>query len=99
MGRVGPQNFGAGQKKNGRGRNFGVGRTDDFINFYHDSNILLMILVFSLWCLQTLYFNEHPVNLLYITLILIPLFPWEDIISKNQKIKSICKLLQYEKSY
>ena len=48
MGRVGPQNFGAGQKKNGRGRNFGVDRTDDFINFYHDSNILLMILVFSL---------------------------------------------------
>ena len=48
MGRVGPQKFGAGQKKNGRGRNFGVGRTDDFINFYYDSNILLMILVFSL---------------------------------------------------
>ena len=25
--RVGPQHFGAGQKKNGRGRNFGVGET------------------------------------------------------------------------
>ena len=59
MGRVGPQTFGAGQKKNGRGRNFGGGRTDDFINFYYDSNILLMILVFSLRCLQTPYCNEH----------------------------------------
>ena len=38
-------------------------------------------------------------NLLHVRLIHIPFFPWEDIISKNQKIKSMCKILQYEKSY
>ena len=27
VGRVGPQNFGEGHKKNGRGRNFSVGET------------------------------------------------------------------------
>ena len=32
-------------------------------------------------------------NLLYFILIHIPLFPWKDIISKNQKIKSIYKIL------
>ena len=38
-------------------------------------------------------------NLLYVTLIHIPLSPWEDIVSKNQMIKSLHKILQYEKSY
>ena len=36
---------------------------------------------------------NFPLNLLYFILIQIPLFPWEDIISKNQKIQSISKLL------
>ena len=36
---------------------------------------------------------NFPLNLLYFILIQIPLFPWKDIISKNQKIQSISKLL------
>ena len=47
MGRVGPQNFGVGQK-NGRNQSFDVGATDDFINFYYDSTVLLVVLVSSL---------------------------------------------------
>ena len=35
----------------------------------------------------------NVLNLLYFILIHIPLFPWKDIISKNQKIKSIYKIL------
>ena len=42
---------------------------------------------------------NFPLNLLYVTLIHIPLSPWEDIVSKNQMIKSLHKILQYEKSY
>ena len=36
VGRVGPQNFGVGQKK-WQGQNFGVGETCGFMNFYYDS--------------------------------------------------------------
>ena len=36
MGRVGPQNFGAG-KKNGSGQDFGVDEIYDLMNFYYDS--------------------------------------------------------------
>ena len=35
IGRVGPQSFCTDQK-NGRSRNFGVGETHGFINFYYD---------------------------------------------------------------
>ena len=37
VGRVGPQNFGEGHKKIGRGRNFSVGETYDFRNFRYDT--------------------------------------------------------------
>ena len=33
---------------------------------------------------------DFPLNLLYVALIHIPLFPWKDITFKNQKIKSMC---------
>ena len=36
---------------------------------------------------------SFPLNLFYFILIHISLFPWENIISKTQKIKSICKIL------
>ena len=32
--RVGQESFDAGQKKNGRGQNFAVGGTKDFMKFY-----------------------------------------------------------------
>ena len=47
-------------KKNGRDWNFGVGGTDDFINFYYDSEVLLYDSdISSLWSLHTLYCNQH----------------------------------------
>ena len=91
-GRVGPQNFGANQK-NGRGRIL-VWVKRDFTDFCYNS------MIFYLWLYSLLYFlctccivMNFPLNLLYFILIQIPLFPWEDIISKNQKIQSISKLL------
>ena len=39
---------------------------------------------------------NFPLNLLYLTLFHISLFPWEDIF-KNKKIKSMSKILQYVK--
>ena len=49
--------------------------------------------VFTHWIVMNIL-----LNLMHFTFIHISLFPWEDIISKDQKIKSLRKILQYEKS-
>ena len=49
---------------------------------------------------QEWYGCWNNINVIYICYVNhIPLFPWEEIVSKNQKNKSICKILQYEKSF
>ena len=55
--------------------------------------VLLVILVSSLYSSHILYCNKLLLSLLYFILIHITLFLLEDIISKNQKIKSVCKIL------
>ena len=77
----------------GRSQNFSAGGTNDFMNFYYDC------MKFYLWFQPLLYIlttqrnvmNFAP-NLTNVILIYIPLFPCEDITSKNQKIRSMCKI-------
>ena len=85
---------------NGRSQNFSAGGTDDFMNFYYDPMKFYLGFYSLLYILSTncIVMNFWP-NWLYVTFIHISLFPWEDIISKNQKVKSMYKILQYEKFY
>ena len=54
VGRLDPQNFGE-VKKNGRGQNFGVGKTYEFLNFCYDS------MKFYLWFYFFSVFSAHAV--------------------------------------
>ena len=96
-GHVGQQKFGAGRKKWQESKFLcGWNRWFYELLLWFDE-VLLMILVTSLssHCIVM----NFPLNLLCVTLIHIPFFSWEDNISKNQKIKWMCKILQYKKSY
>ena len=102
----GPQSFSAGQK-NGRGWNFGVGETYDFMNIFMilwsfivlscDSSLFSVFSAHNAFELSTQfifhYFIEKTLFSKTKRLNHIPLFQWKDIISKNQKIKSISKIL------
>ena len=70
--------------------------------------MILWTFIMILWSLT--YDSSHfsfphcivmnfPLNLLCVTSIHIPFFSWKNIISQNQKIKWMCKILQYQKSY
>ena len=65
-------------KKNGRSRNLSAGGTDGFMKFYYDSWSFTFDSGLSTHCIVM----NFPLNLLYVTLIHISLFPLEDIFQK-----------------